>query len=285
MDPEASVILMVPAARVQRIRRIGIYRFLSEGSQPSGIVRQVHPGRGKGRGLIATAGQFSADGPEKCCPSSPMGSRMIRKTTTSAADFLPESIHLSALERAAEQCRGCPLYRRATQTVFGEGPESAPVVLVGEQPGDEEDRQGRPFVGPAGRLLDEVLEEAGIDRDEVYVTNAVKHFKWEPRGTRRLHVKPSARETTACRPWLEAELKAIEPRIIVFLGATAAQSLLGRDFRLTRTRGHFLPSNLAPRVLATYHPSAILRAPTSEARHQMRRELVADLRKVARALR
>lgn len=212
----------------------------------------------------------------------------------SAADFLPDGLDLDELARAAKHCQGCELYRRATQTVFGEGPSTARVVFIGEQPGDEEDRQGRPFVGPAGRLLDEVLAEVGIDRDDVYVTNAVKHFKWQPRGSRRLHTKPSAREMTACRPWLESELQAIEPECVVCLGATAAQSLLGRDFRITSERGKFQATDLltidlrnrgfAPRLLATFHPSAILRAPDAEARRQMRRDFTADLRKVARDL-
>jgi len=208
----------------------------------------------------------------------------VSRPTKSAADFLPDSLDLEELARAASHCRGCDLYRRATQTVFGEGRPTARVVFVGEQPGDEEDRQGRPFVGPAGRLLDEILSEVGIDREQVYVTNAVKHFKWEPRGTRRLHSKPSSREMSACRPWLEAEFQAIEPACVVCLGATAAQSLLGRAFRITRDHGKFQSTEYAERVLATYHPSAILRAPDADARRRMRREFTADLRKVARML-
>ncbi|MCC7423481.1 MAG: UdgX family uracil-DNA binding protein [Planctomycetaceae bacterium] len=155
----------------------------------------------------------------------------------SAAEFVPQSRSLTTLSRAAKRCEGCDLYRHATQTVFGEGPASARLILVGEQPGDSEDREGHPFVGPAGKLLSTAMEEAEIDRSEVYVTNAVKHFKWEPRGTRRLHKKPSAREIAACRPWLDAEMEAVEPVGIVCLGATAAQALLGRDFRITRNRG------------------------------------------------
>ncbi len=205
-------------------------------------------------------------------------------SAVSAADFLPESRDLDELAAAARRCRGCELYRRATQTVFGEGPPTARVVFIGEQPGDEEDRQGRPFVGPAGKMLNVVLDEVGIDRDDVYVTNAVKHFKWVPRGTRRLHAKPSAREMTACRPWLEAEIAAVEPLCVVCLGATAAQSLLGPGFRITKQRGQFLQTRFSPRLLATYHPSAILRAPDAESRLKMRKEFVADLRKVSRHL-
>lgn len=180
--------------------------------------------------------------------------------TTSAAEFLPPRRNLPALRKAAGDCRGCPLYARATQTVFGEGPASARAIFVGEQPGDAEDKQGRPFVGPAGRLLDDLLAEAGIDRQAVYVTNAVKHFKWEPQGKRRLHAKPSSREIMACRPWLDAELEAIDPELLVLLGATAAQSLLGRAFKLTQRRGEPFASDFCGWTLATYHPSAILRA-------------------------
>jgi uracil-DNA glycosylase len=207
-----------------------------------------------------------------------------RKITESAADFLPEERDLEALAAAAEHCRGCELFKKATQTVFGGGSPTARVVFVGEQPGDEEDKQGLPFVGPAGRELDVGLEAAGIDRDDVYVTNAVKHFKWVARGKRRLHKKPSARELTACRPWLDAELESLDPDCVVLLGATAAQALLGASFRVTKERGRLLTGDHGRRLLATYHPSAILRAPTSEARHQMRREFAGDLRKVARRL-
>lgn len=202
----------------------------------------------------------------------------------SAADFLPRSRTLASLARAARQCEGCELYRYATQTVFGEGPPDAKVVLVGEQPGDQEDHAGRPFVGPAGRVLDESLAEAGIRRDEVYITNAVKHFKFTPQGKRRMHKKPGAREMAACRPWLEAELEAIQPLGVVCLGATAAQSLLGRDFRITQSRGEFVDSPWAPWVLATYHPSAILRVPDKEQRDRMRAQFVDDLGEVAAQL-
>ena len=203
----------------------------------------------------------------------------------SAAPFVPKSTSLRTLRAAAPQCRGCDLYKTATQVVFGEGPQSGRVVLVGEQPGDQEDRQGAPFVGPAGALLDKALDAAGIPRDQVYVTNAVKHFKWEPRGKRRIHKKPRASEIKACRPWLEAELRAVKPAIVVCLGATAAQSILGSQFKLMQQRGEVLSSTLAARVLATIHPSAVLRAPDSEGRRAAYDMLVADLKVAARTLR
>jgi uracil-DNA glycosylase len=190
---------------------------------------------------------------------------------------------LEAARRRAAACKNCPLWERATQTVFGEGAATARVMMVGEQPGDAEDRAGRPFVGPAGRLLDAALEEAGIDRRLVYVTNAVKHFKWEPRGKRRIHAKPNAMEIEACRPWLETELRLVAPLVLVCLGATAAQALLGRAFRVTKERGKLIPSTLAPFVLATIHPSAVLRAPDEE-REAVRLGFVADLRQVAAAM-
>jgi DNA polymerase len=210
----------------------------------------------------------------------------VSAKSVSARDFLPDSRSLAKLRAAATLCRGCQLYRRATQTVFGEGSKNAALMLVGEQPGDQEDRQGQPFVGPAGRLLDKVLTEVGIDRSEVYVTNIVKHFKWTPRGTRRLHSKPSAREITACRPWLEAEMEAIEPLLVVCLGATAAQGLLGSSFRITRQRGRVLkfPGAHARWIMATYHPSAVLRAPDEAARARLRAEFTHDLRVAARRL-
>jgi uracil-DNA glycosylase len=202
-------------------------------------------------------------------------------TPHSAFQFLPARHDLNSLRKAAKQCRGCDLYREATQVVFGEGRAHATILLVGEQPGDREDQQGKPFVGPAGQLLDKCLESAGIDRTEVYVTNAVKHFKWEPRGKRRIHKKPNAMEIAACRPWLDAEIAAIRPNVIVCLGATAAQSLLGRDFRVTQHRGEFLKSDLAPYVMATVHPSSILRAPDDATRHEEMKRFIADLKKVA----
>lgn len=192
----------------------------------------------------------------------------------SAEPFLPEKRTLRALETAVQHCRGCPLYLNATQAVFGTGRGSAPIVLVGEQPGDQEDRAGEPFVGPAGQLLDRALAEAGLDRKEIYLTNAVKHFKWKPRGPRRIHDKPSWSEQLACRPWLEAELAVVKPEVIVLLGATAAQTLLGRGFRVTKDRGRQPPSEHAGTVIATIHPSAVLRSPD---RDEMFRSLVADL--------
>jgi uracil-DNA glycosylase len=206
------------------------------------------------------------------------------ETGTSALQFMPARISLSSLREAARECRGCPLYKHATQTVFGEGPRSARVVLVGEQPGHEEDLQGRPFVGPAGRVLDEGLEAVGLDRRQTYVTNVVKHFKWVAQGKRRLHKKPGAREIGACLPWLEKEIEIIEPEIMVCLGATAAQALLGRDFKVTARRGQIVPSRFAPRAVATVHPSSILRQQTSEEREREMKRFIADLKIVANLL-
>ena len=190
---------------------------------------------------------------------------MARSASTgSAADFLPGELTLPALREAAAGCRGCHLWQVGTQTVFGEGSPHAGALFVGEQPGDQEDRAGKPFVGPAGRLFDEALEAAGIDRTSVYVTNAVKHFKWQARGKRRIHQKPNATEVAACHPWLEAELAVVKPRVLVLLGATAAQALLGRQFRVTQHRGEVLDSELADAVVATVHPSSILRGEPSE---------------------
>jgi uracil-DNA glycosylase family protein len=200
--------------------------------------------------------------------------------TASAADFLPERLSLPALREAAAGCRGCQLWQVGTQTVFGEGARGASAMFVGEQPGDQEDRAGRPFVGPAGRLFDEALESAGIDRNSVYVTNAVKHFKWQARGKRRIHQKPNAAEVAACRPWLEAELTVVKPRVLVLLGATAAQSLLGRQFRVTQHRGELLESELAEAVTATVHPSSILRGEPAE-RESSFTAFVDDLKVVA----
>jgi len=191
---------------------------------------------------------------------------------------------LAALRAAAAGCRACPLWERGTQTVFGAGPARAEVVLVGEQPGDQEDRQGEPFVGPAGRFLDQALTDAGLPRERVYLTNAVKHFKWVARGKRRIHLKPSPNEVRECRPWLEAELRALAPRAVVCLGATAAQSLLGSGFRVTRERGRFVTADWAELVTATVHPSALLRAPDARARAEERARFVDDLRRVAAAL-
>ena len=201
-----------------------------------------------------------------------------------AAAFLPPKHDLKSLRKAAEHCEGCPLYANATQTVFGAGPASASVMMIGEQPGDVEDKKGEPFVGPAGKLLDKVLVEVGIPRKEVYVTNAVKHFKWTPRGTKRLHAKPNSREIFACRPWLEAELEAIKPEIIVLLGATAAQALMGPKFRITKQRGQPLESQWSDWTLATYHPSALLRAMQLPDGEQMLKDFREDLRLVSKRL-
>jgi len=206
------------------------------------------------------------------------------KPETSAADFFPERKSLKAFRDAAADCQACDLWERGKQTVFGEGARRAEVVFVGEQPGNEEDLSGKPFVGPAGRLLDDCLVEAGIDRSQTYVTNVVKHFKWEPRGKRRIHKKPNAGEINACRPWLEAEISLVKPRVIVCLGATAAQALLGPKFKVTKQRGQFIESTLAPYIMATVHPSSILRAPDDETRHEERRKFIEDLKRVAHVL-
>jgi DNA polymerase len=215
----------------------------------------------------------------------PRISKAEAETAGSAAPFVPKTTRLRVLGAAAHECRGCDLYKTATQVVFGEGPQAARVMFVGEQPGDQEDRQGMPFVGPAGALLDKALADAGIPRDEVYVTNAVKHFKWEPRGKRRIHKKPRISEIKACRPWLEAELRAVKPRVVVCLGATAAQSVLGSTFKLMQNRGRVVSSELSERVVATIHPSSVLRAPDSEGRRAAYAMLVEDLKVVAGALR
>ena len=206
-----------------------------------------------------------------------------RSEGTAAALIPPDADH-AALREAARRCTACPLYARATQTVFGEGPVPARLMLVGETPGDQEDRQGRPFVGPAGKLLDRCLKDAGIDRGEAYVTNVVKHFKWTERGKRRLHGKPSAGEIRACTPWYEAETTLVNPHVLVLLGATAAQATLGAQFRVSRQRGEFVPSNLAPFVLATVHPSSLLRGEPATRDEEIAR-FTDDLRKAATALR
>ena len=194
------------------------------------------------------------------------------------SQLLPEHPTLATVREVAAGCQACDLYKRGTQTVFGEGPRGAEIMLVGEQPGDAEDLAGHPFVGPAGKLLDRALEEAGIDRSLVYVTNVVKHFKWEPRGKRRIHAKPNAAEIGACRPWLETEIALVKPRVLVCLGATAAQALLGKAFKVSRQRGEAVPSALASVVGATVHPSAILRAPDDETRRAEMQRFVEDLR-------
>ena len=203
----------------------------------------------------------------------------------SAANFLPERRSLTALRAAAAGCRGCDLYEDATQTVFGEGAAKARVVLVGETPGDQEDRQGKPFVGPAGRELDRALERAGIDRKEAYVTNAVKHFRFQERGKRRIHQKPDGRHIKACRPWLDAELGLLKPEALIVMGATAAQALLGASFKVTKERGKLIETELAPIVVATIHPSAILRERDDDARHLQREAFTSDIQVAAEALR
>jgi uracil-DNA glycosylase len=203
----------------------------------------------------------------------------------SAADFLPARRSLAALRAAAAGCRGCDLYEDATQTVFGEGRAKARVVVVGETPGDQEDRQGKPFVGPAGRELDRALDRAGIDRGDAYVTNAVKHFRFQERGKRRIHQKPDGRHIKACRPWLDAELGLLEPEALIVMGATAAQALLGASFKVTKERGKLLETELAPIVVATIHPSAILRERDDDARHLQREAFTSDIQVAAEALR
>jgi DNA polymerase len=208
---------------------------------------------------------------------------MARRASHTAAELIPPTAGLDELRRRAARCTACPLYANATQTVFGEGPAHAPLMLVGETPGDHEDLEGRPFVGPAGHLLDRCLAEAGIERQKAYVSNVVKHFKWTPRGKRRMHSKPNAMEIRACRPWLDAEIAAVKPKVLMCLGATAARALLGPDFSVTRGRGRLVASDIAPKVMATVHPSSILRAP-DENRAAETIRFVEDLRKAAKLL-
>jgi DNA polymerase len=204
--------------------------------------------------------------------------------TDNPAPLVPENASLSELRKAAAECQACDLFETGTQTVFGEGPSKADVMFVGEQPGNEEDLKGHPFVGPAGRLLNQALEEAGIDRSKVYVTNVVKHFKWVPVGKRRIHAKPNAREIAACRPWLEAEIATVKPKVIVCLGATAAQALFGKTFRVTKQRGELVRTPFAQFAMATVHPSSILRAPDEETRRLEMELFIQDLKKIARIL-
>jgi len=211
-----------------------------------------------------------------------MATRKVKQDT--AKVLIPEKPTLSSLRKAAADCKACDLWERGTQTVFGEGPAHARIFLIGEQPGNDEDLKGRPFVGPAGRLLDKAPEEVGIDRTEAYVTNVVKHFKWEPRGKLRIHKKPNSQEIEACRPWLEAEISVVQPQAIMLLGSTAAQALLGRQFRVTKQRGVPIESPLARYVMATVHPSSILRAPDGETREAEYRKFVNDLKKLVRLL-
>lgn len=207
---------------------------------------------------------------------------MARKIADKPRPLIPLNRTLDELRKDAKGCKACDLWRTGTQTVFGGGAARPKIMFVGEQPGNQEDLEGKPFVGPAGKLLDSALEEAGIDRGKTYVTNAVKHFKWEPRGKRRIHKKPNAAEITACRPWLDAEIAALKPQVIVCLGATAAQALLGRAFRVTQQRGELMKSTLAPFIMATVHPSSILRAPDEETRHSETQRLIQDLKQLAR---
>ena len=210
--------------------------------------------------------------------------RRANENAGTAAPLIPPRSTIAKLQEAARGCRACPLWKTGKQTVFGEGSRHAKVVFIGEQPGNDEDLAGKPFVGPAGKLLDKALGEAGIDRGEVYVTNVVKHFKWEPKGKRRIHKKPNAREIAACRPWLDAELDLLKPKIVVCLGATAAQALLGRDFKVTRQRGKIIETSFSKRTVATVHPSSILRAPDEQTRHEAYAQFVADLRKIAKVI-
>ena len=207
-----------------------------------------------------------------------------KKNDNSPADLIRPDASLSDLWRAAQQCRGCDIWERATQAVLGEGDPGAEVMMVGEQPGDREDIEGHPFVGPAGKLLDRALEEAGIKRSKVYITNVVKHFNSVQRGKMRIHKKPNAREIAACRPWLEAEIARVQPKVIVCLGATAAQALINRAFRVTARRGELMESPLAPLIVATVHPSSILRAADEESRHSEMRQFMEDLKKIAERL-
>jgi len=206
------------------------------------------------------------------------------KETETAEPLIPRRPTISKLQEVARGCQACPLWKTGTQTVFGEGSRHAKVVFIGEQPGNDEDLAGKPFVGPTGKLLDKALVEAGIKRDEVYVTNVVKHFKWEPQGKRRIHKKPNAREIAACHPWLDAELDLLKPEVVVCLGATAAQALIGKDFKVSQRRGELVESSVAKHVTATVHPSSILRAPDEKARHEAYASFVVDLKEIAKVI-
>ncbi len=205
-----------------------------------------------------------------------------REPPSPAQDLIPEGATLPHLRQAAARCQACDLYQTGTQTVFGEGPSKAKIMFIGEMAGDSEDKEGRPFVGPAGKLFDRLLSEAGIDRKQAYVTNVVKHFKWEPRGKRRIHKTPNAGEIAACKPWLEAEIAAVRPEVIVCLGATAAKVMFGKDFKVSEQRGKLIQSSHAPYAIATVHPSSILRAGDDQARHDAEREFINDLKKIPR---
>jgi uracil-DNA glycosylase len=209
---------------------------------------------------------------------------MAKKKPATAAELIPTKTSLESLRGAAKDCKACDLWERGTQTVFGAGARKSRIMFVGEQPGNDEDVEGKPFVGPAGRLLNEAMSEAGIDRDQVYVTNVVKHFKWEPRGKRRIHVKPNAVEIAACRPWLEAEIAAVKPELIVCLGATAAQALIGKEFCVSKQRGELLPSPWGIRIAATVHPSSVLRAPDDDTRRTEKKRFIEDLIRIIHSL-
>lgn len=243
------------------------------------------PGESEGEGTEGTEGT-EGEGKSNVATTASLvyQTLMPSRQAMSALPFLPRRLSLSALRTAAQGCRGCPLYRRATQAVFGEGRRGARIMLVGEQPGDAEDRAGHPFVGPSGRLLNEALEDAGISRKDAYVTNVVKHFKWTPAGRRRLHKRPSAREIAACAPWLEQEIEVVKPVVLVALGATAAQALLGRDFRVTRQHGQPLEFRPAAKAVATIHPSSVLRQRQAGDRRRALERMTEDLRIAARLL-
>jgi uracil-DNA glycosylase len=238
------------------------------------------------RKLLPSARKARAATKRISAPGTGRPSPQRAESTGSAADFIPPNPTLAKLRAAAMTCRGCHLWTLGTQTVFGEGPKRARVMVVGEQPGDQEDRAGHPFVGPSGKLLDRALEEAGIDRDDVYVTNAVKHFKWErgEKSARRIHKKPNDAEIRACHPWLEEEIRLVQPQVVVCLGATAAQAIMGKAFRVTKERGRPVNAANGGVVIATVHPSSVLRAPDPDARAQAERDFLSDIKKVARHL-
>lgn len=286
--PETALIADLLADAPRRVQEM--IRKSKDNARPSGrrpaseVSRHSEQSKTGDGPADASADLFGAiPAAERGSPDTAPARRPVR-AGISAADFVPPTRALPVLRDASKRCEGCDLCRIGTQTVFGEGPADAICMFVGEQPGDHEDQQGRPFVGPAGQLLSDALQQVGIIRDECYVTNAVKHFKWEPRGNRRIHAKPSAREVSACRPWLEAEIAAIKPRMLVCLGSTAAQSLLGRDFRVTSQRGQPAESEWAPWTMATIHPSALLRIPDAELRATSHAQFLDDLRLVAAQL-
>ena len=277
------------SARANSPSRPKIVGYLYNATHPSGSRRSLlgdRPGcrRSFARDLVVVKTWWFKQMKGQLAMMPPARAPAQRSARTTALPLIPANPTPSKLAAAAKSCRACPLWRRGTQTVFGEGPPGAKVVFVGEQPGYDEDLAGKPFVGPAGKTLNKALVEAGINRDEVYVTNIVKHFKWEPKGNQHIHKNPNASEIAACRPWLDAELKVLKPTVLVCLGATAAQALLGRDFRVSKQRGQLVPSPLAPYVIATVHPSSILRAPDAETRQQEMRRFTDDLKKIAKMI-